>query len=723
MALVFSRKDADDQGRFKEAEDLASRTAPQLQCEVMLFEGNQALKKGQSAANDQKLKREQYALAEQAYRQALKGAHQYQDPFIESGAFIGLSVVTTRLGRFDEAIDWSTRSLDFARLQRSRGAENVAVSNLAWSYAELGDLEKAISNSEALQIDSLGQEQLKQTVLSNLGDIYAARGNFSGARETYLKAFDVAKGMERKTGTDEKYHEALFLSNVAAVDLEEGRLDDAEKYSRQALATRPDVRRAKLIFAKIAAAKYHLSEARTLLQELVGGKGVFDDDFVRWDAEAELANIAAMEHQNSRAENEFRNLIYQVEAARSALRVDENRLAFSFHAGRYYDDYVRFLIDTGQERKAFQVAEFSRARTLEEGVGMKAPVRSSDISISAVQNFLRLHNKTILAYWLARKKSYLWLVSASQFKTFTLVEESKIEPEVDSYNKILVNSGTVEDLEQVGQSLYRKLVAPAQGYLRHNAGVVIIPDGRLNQLNFETLRVPQPSPHYWIEDVEAQIADSTALLIRSKRDVWSRTPRLLVMGDPMEGGKPALPHGAEEIRRVEAHFPEDHEREVSGAGATPSAYKANHPEKYDLIHIVAHGSASELSPLESALILSSEGENSSKLYAREIVKTHLNADLVTISACGGAGKRAYSGEGLVGLAWAFLKAGAHRVVAGLWEVDDRAAVDLTDDFYTELQKRTPTSAALRAAKLKMVHSTRIYRLPYYWGSLQLYMGS
>ena len=96
--------------------------------------------------------------------------------------------------------------------------------------------------------------------------------------------------------------------------------------------------------------------------------------------------------------------------------------------------------------------------------------------------------------------------------------------------------------------------------------------------------------------------------------------------------------------------------------------------------------------------------------------------MVTISACYGAGTKWYSGEGLVGLAWAFMRAGAHQVVAGLWEVDDRATPDLMDNFYTVLEKKNPAEA-LYDAKLKMLHSTGVYRLPYYWASLQLYTGS
>jgi len=67
--------------------------------------------------------------------------------------------------------------------------------------------------------------------------------------------------------------------------------------------------------------------------------------------------------------------------------------------------------------------------------------------------------------------------------------------------------------------------------------------------------------------------------------------------------------------------------------------------------------------------------------ARDIVQHPLHADLVMISACYGGGERAYSGEGLVGLAWAFLRAGAHNVIAGLWPVTDASTEQLMDRFY------------------------------------------
>jgi len=136
---------------------------------------------------------------------------------------------------------------------------------------------------------------------------------------------------------------------------------------------------------------------------------------------------------------------------------------------------------------------------------------------------------------------------------------------------------------------------------------------------------------------------------------------------------------------------------------------------------VTHGTASDTNPLDSAIILSPSG-GGYKLYARDIIKTPIHPELVTISACYSAGTRQYSGEGLVGLAWAFMRVGAHQVVAALWEVNDASTANLMDQFYSALTKGKSAAEALRDGKLAMLHSTGPRRRPYYWASLQLYAG-
>jgi CHAT domain-containing protein len=99
---------------------------------------------------------------------------------------------------------------------------------------------------------------------------------------------------------------------------------------------------------------------------------------------------------------------------------------------------------------------------------------------------------------------------------------------------------------------------------------------------------------------------------------------------------------------------------------------------------------------------------------------------VTISACNGAGTRAYAGEGLVGLSWAFLRAGAHNVIGALWEVSDASSTpQLMDAMYAGIDKGQDPATALHNAKLAILHSSgaSVFKKPFYWAPFQLYTGS
>jgi len=93
---------------------------------------------------------------------------------------------------------------------------------------------------------------------------------------------------------------------------------------------------------------------------------------------------------------------------------------------------------------------------------------------------------------------------------------------------------------------------------------------------------------------------------------------------------------------------------------------------------------------------------------------------VTISACDGVGKRAYVGEGLVGLSWAFLHAGAHSVIGALWEASDDSTPRLMDSLYSGIQEGDSPAAALRKAKLTLLHGDGKFAAPFYWAPFQIY---
>jgi len=244
-------------------------------------------------------------------------------------------------------------------------------------------------------------------------------------------------------------------------------------------------------------------------------------------------------------------------------------------------------------------------------------------------------------------------------------------------------------------------------------------------VNFETLVVSSPQPHFWIEDADVVNSSSLRVLDASLVSLSQPRPNLLLIGDSVSVGPdyPELPKAADQMASVSGHFPAALRRIYEREKATPAAYLQNDPEQFSIIHFVAHGTASRLSPLDSAIVLSKDPDdpNTFKLYARDIIHHRLKADLVTISACYGAGERQYSGEGLVGLAWAFLRAGSRNVIAALWDVADASTDQLMVRFYDELAKGAKPDAALRAAKLSLLRGNT-FSSPFYWAPFQLYQG-
>ncbi|MFP5285460.1 MAG: CHAT domain-containing protein, partial [Thermoanaerobaculia bacterium] len=106
------------------------------------------------------------------------------------------------------------------------------------------------------------------------------------------------------------------------------------------------------------------------------------------------------------------------------------------------------------------------------------------------------------------------------------------------------------------------------------------------------------------------------------------------------------------------------------------------------------------------------------LTAKEVRELDLETDVVVLSACRTGLGRQVRGEGLVGLSYSFLAAGASSVVASLWNVDDRATAALMGRFHRELLGGRPPAEALRAAQLHLRDETR-WSAPYYWGGFVL----
>jgi CHAT domain-containing protein/tetratricopeptide (TPR) repeat protein len=680
----------------------------------------------------------QFLEARRYFERSLSFARTKKDRFLEMTSLVNLVAVLLKEERFDEAVDRSSAAYEAAA---AVGASDIALAaheNLGWSYYRLGDSERALgllveTEKRAEQLgDVFGQEN----ALTNMGYLYMDARSYDLAEQSFERSLALAEAQNSK---EHVYNTLRVLARLA---VQTDNSVNAGHYARRALeiarqsGNHVDKLYPMLVQAQVAASRGDEAAAESVFRDI--GRDKTCPAFLKWEAQHSLARLYEDEKRLDSADREYRAALATFEAARDTVRREDFQLSFLTNASRIYDDYIHFLVARGRSAAALQWADFSRARTLAEGLGLLPKGAVSGPPPLDPQHLARRAQGTILFYWLGEKQSYLWAVSPRKTSLLTLPPGPEIDAAVQRYRKALGGPADVlESSDSDGQSLYRTLIAPAQTLLKKDAKVFIIPDGSLNNLNFETLLVPESKPadpkmpgpkpsepklHYWIEDVTIANASSLRILASTRAVKIKRERTLLLVGNSVSPNNkyPELSRAAAQMESVARHFP-GKQKIFAREKATPAAYLNSGPEQFSYIHFVAHGTANRLSPLDSAIVLSksSTEDDSFKLYARDIILHPMQADLVTISACYSSGEGRYSGEGLVGLSWAFLRAGAHNVIAALWEATDPSTQQLMDKFYDELDKGAGPDAALRAAKLSLLHNSSFHNA-FYGAPFQLY---
>ncbi|MDP9191809.1 MAG: CHAT domain-containing protein [Acidobacteriota bacterium] len=646
--------------------------------------------------------------------EAMSSLRKYPDLATELRVRGQIGTQLARSDRFDEAIDLWEPALAQARNLGNEAFIQQAEGNLGWAYSELGDYEGAeelLLRAHATAI-RIGQKIDSVPWAYQLGDLRVQAGDLAGAEKYYRTAVDLARQSKHRQLSD-------ALASLASYELRVGRLSEARGHIHEALNEAKARRsldaelQAQLISGRVAIAENRIDEGKRLLKEVLAHS---KSKSITSEAHVYLAQLYAKTEDFAAAEQQFDRSIDAAREVRKEISGAELRFSFFNAVQELYDSYVDFLMARGRLAEALEITESSRAQTLEESLKDLNEVRD-------LRDVARKSNATILCYWLGNTHSYLWIITPQKITSAVLPPRRTIETEIDRYqNDLLGQRGTLAGSGSRGRALWRMLVEPASRSIPPGSRVIIVPHGRLSAFNFETLVVPAPKQHYWIDDAILTTASSVRLLMR-KESKHGASNRLLIVGDapPPDKDFAPLPHARAELNKVARHFAGRYVM-LSGAKATPAAYRSASPENFEFLHFVAHGVATRLKPLDSAVVLASDGE-AFKLYARDIAKQPLTAKLVTISSCHGAGTRTYAGEGLIGLGWAFLHAGADNVVAALWEVNDRATPDLMNDFYASLAKGNEPPVALRNAKLALKAKGGTYSAPRYWAPFLLYGNS
>jgi CHAT domain-containing protein/predicted negative regulator of RcsB-dependent stress response len=658
--------------------------------------------------------------ARSEFENALAIAESHQLAYEKSAALVDLGLVDIRREHYGDAIPYLERALDIAKSSGALQLGSLARLNLASCHHNLGELDKALVflREAAAEESGRGLATALSEIYSETGDIYLQRTQTASAIYFFRQALDLVH-------EDAPFQYALAAGGLAEALTQTGFLDEAEQYNQRGLRVLSKGDAAGV--ASLTLNKAAIAERRKQYSKAVGAYRQAIDiskdvPSVRWEAYAGLAKIYGETSDFNDANRSYENALQVIAGNRADQLRSEYKITFLSDLIRFYQDYVALLMKQNQPERALEIADSSRASVLTQDLLGRSDANRKPL-LSRIQKAAKTSESTFLFYWLAPKNSYLWVITGSGAKAVLLGDQKQINRDVESYRMLIQQEkrDPLTTASAVGKRLYQTLIAPVAQFIPPGGRVIVVPDGSLHNLNFETLIVDKPTPHYWIDDVTISIAPSLGIL-QARQETRSGQQSLLVIGDPVtEGtGYQPLPEAALEIQEVQRHYPSAQTVVYTKDKATPGAYGAARPQKFSTIHFATHVEANEQSPLDSAIILSLR-QNAYKLYARDVAEMPLSADLVTISACRGAGARTLSGEGLVGLAWAFFQAGAKNVVTSLWDVNDRSTADLMDRFYGGVASGKSYADALRDAKLQMLHSQ--YAKPYYWAPFQLYSRS
>ncbi len=714
--LGFDQLLAGDRKAAAETFDRAGRTTPadaDLRLDIDVYAGIAALQLGRSDDGESRLEH------------VLSTATDKGDRYHQAVALLNLGYGQLVQKRYDAALTRLERVLTFEEL-RDHTVYADALNNAGICYARLGLFDRAIgAQLQAAERHKGGARRLYEQALGQLGTTYNRAGRAREGVRYLREALTVASdaGLTADAG--------IWAGNLADASIAIGEWDDAERFNTEskrfkAEAGSPGSGYNTLRAGEIAVHRGQLEDASRLFGEaLAAGR---DDPSVRWSAHEGLADVAMAAGRPPEAMHHFSAALDIVEKTRSELLRTDYKLSYLTRLIDFYRAYVDTLVDQGQVERALEVADSSRGRVLAERQGVPA---TAAVEPGALRKRAAESGTAFLSYWLAPARSYLWVVTPARVQLFTLPPAREIEALVRQH-QAAIDSVVADPLKSAGGAgdrLFELLVQPALSSIPSGSRLLIVPDSALYALNFETLTTDCRLPtadcrlhgrHYLIEDFEIAVAPSLAML-NTHPPAASSARSLLLIGNATARAPefPGLKFAGAEMASVARHFPAGAVTSFEGARAVPAAYREAMPDRFSYVHFTAHATANLDSPLDSAVILSGP-DAAFKLYARDVASLPLNAELVTVSACRSAGERTYSGEGLVGFAWAFLRGGARRVVAGLWDVDDKSTAELMDGFYAGLAAGEPAGKALRAAKLTLLRRGGSTAKPYYWAPFELF---
>jgi CHAT domain-containing protein len=708
---------------------------------------------------------------------ALDLRREVEDRRGEIATLEGLGLLERTRGEPAQAAVFFRQALELARAISDRREEGMARSYLGDADAAAGSFEEALAElARALAVQlQVGDRHGSAVTLLREGEAQAAAGRPGLALPLLGEALELFQG------AGDRAHEAVAAAARARVQRVAGKLEEASRDAAAAVAAVESLRsrlggrelRAAFLgsqreayevqvdvlmaldavhpgqgFAGRALEASERGRARSLLDVLqesgAGLPGAAPADVRGAAGDGSEAALA------SRRRDLERRLALRTDRRQGLLgRVDSSEAkALELEIERLMADLDALDAELGRRRPRY--------------AGLTHPEIPSAGEIQQLVDADTL----LLEFALGRERSFLWVVGATSLEVVTLPGREAIESAARAFYEAVSSPPDPGDerrerrRRQRGAALARLILGPVAGELGDRR-LAIVPDGALCYVPFDLLpdlaAAPgggkagaHQAPRPLLLRHEVVELPSAGVLAAGRRERAERpvAPRLaIVLADPVferedprvaaAGRKPREPsdqRGApgllgrlafsrQEALSIAALAPAGEVSTALDFAASRALVLSGRLRDYRYVHFATHGVFDTARPERSGLVLSRFDQAGQpmpgSIRLRDVYGLDLAADVVVLSGCQTALGREIRGEGLLGLTRGFQIAGAARVVASLWWIDDRATAELMSKLYEGLwRQRLPPAAALRQARLA-VAAERRYHDPFYWGALVL----
>jgi tetratricopeptide (TPR) repeat protein len=595
----------------------------------------------------------------------------------EKGDQRGQAYVLHNLAGLNDSLQLFEESLALKRQLGDRYGEAQTLEKLAAAYLKAGRGEEALASA------SLAVE-LQHAVGNKLGEATAESVRFRalaklGRMEESQRSLDAA--VQQIEG---------LRASVVAVELRSSFFATQQRVYKDAIATLMDLGK-----PQEALELSEKSRARVLLDRVLASRESTQEDQALVARERELTRDIHVQAQR----------LQRLSGAKAGPELAEARLKLD----RLFERWSRL----SSERLALTgVAE--------------------NPSLARVQRELEDGRTALVEYSLDQDRGWAWVVTARGVRAVPVASRTLIAALVKKHLAVVAARGSDAKLDG---ELMRMLVAPL-GLGTSISRIIVVPDAPLDHLSFAAIGGV-------LDRFEVVELPSASMLVALRERPRGKVKQSLnIVADPVfdaadsrlqKGSDFLADNSVSEYRRL--HFSRIEADEIvriagsgtakqwSGLDADKGLLGQKAFRESTIVHLATHAQVDQVRPELSAVLFSQVDARgrprNGHLRLYEIYRLKLAAELVVLSGCSTAVGPDLSGEGTMSLTRGFLYAGAAKVLASHWEVEDRATAELMRRFYDGLLRgRLSAAAALRKAQLALRADAR-WKDPYYWAGFRL----